>query len=144
MTGSQFQQRSTPTGVAVRYVCFAVLSTAANFLVQAMVLQTAPRSGLMPSILAGTAAGFALKYVLDKNWIFFDRYSSHGDEMSKVALYGLFSVLTTLIFWGFEIAFWTIWKTELAKYTGGAIGLAIGYILKYALDRKFVFKPREA
>ncbi|WP_064684132.1 GtrA family protein [Rhizobium bangladeshense] len=142
--GSQFQQRSTSTGVALRYVAFAVLSTAANFLVQAIVLQIAPRSGLMPSILAGTAAGFALKYVLDKNWIFFDRYSSHGDEMSKVALYGLFGVLTTLIFWGFEIAFWTLWKTELAKYTGGAIGLAIGYVSKYALDRKFVFKPREA
>jgi putative flippase GtrA len=144
MMGSQFQQRSTPTGVALRYVAFAMLSIAANFLVQAIVLQIAPWSGLMPSIVAGTAAGFALKYVLDKNWIFFDRYSSHGDEMSKVALYGLFSVLTTLIFWGFEIAFWTLWKTELAKYTGGAIGLAIGYVSKYALDRKFVFKPREA
>lgn len=144
MMGSQFQQRSTPTGVALRYVAFAMLSTAANFLVQAIVLQIAPWPGLMPSIVAGTAAGFALKYVLDKNWIFFDRYSSHGDEMSKVALYGLFSVLTTLIFWGFEIAFWTLWKTELAKYTGGAIGLAIGYVSKYALDRKFVFKPREA
>ncbi|OWV81635.1 hypothetical protein ATY75_27675 [Rhizobium sp. N122] len=143
--GSQFQQRSTTaTGVAVRYVVFAVLSTAANFFVQAIVLQMAPWSGLMPSILAGTVAGFALKYVLDKRWIFFDRYTSHRDEVSKVVLYGLFSVLTTLIFWGFEIAFWTIWKTELAKYTGGAIGLGIGYIAKYALDRKFVFKPREA
>ncbi|ANL44523.1 GtrA family protein [Rhizobium phaseoli] len=142
--GSQFQTRSTPTGVAARYVAFAVLSTAANFLVQAIFLHIAPWSGLMPSILAGTAAGFAVKYVLDKKWIFFDRYTSHGDEVAKVALYGLFSVLTTVIFWGFEISFWTLWKTEFAKYAGGAIGLAIGYISKYALDRRFVFKPGEA
>ncbi|OWV65424.1 hypothetical protein ATY76_19475 [Rhizobium sp. R339] len=140
----QFRQQSSSSSVTARYVAFAVLSTIANFAVQAIVLQIAPWSSLMPSILAGTAAGFALKYVLDKKWIFFDRYTSHGEELSKVVLYGLFSVLTTLIFWGFEIAFWTIWKTELAKYTGGAIGLAIGYISKYTLDRKFVFKPGEA
>ncbi|WP_064695178.1 GtrA family protein [Rhizobium aegyptiacum] len=140
----QSSQPGTRVGVATRYCAFAMLSTAANFAVQAVVVQMAPSPNLMPSILAGTAAGFGLKYFLDKRWIFFDRYTSHGDEMLKAALYGLFSVLTTLIFWGFEIAFWTVWKTELAKYTGGAIGLAIGYVSKYALDRKFVFKPEEA
>ncbi|MBX4907836.1 MULTISPECIES: GtrA family protein [Rhizobium] len=140
----QSSERSTSAGLATRYLAFAMLSTAANFAVQATVMQLAPSPNLMPSMLAGTAAGFGLKYLLDKKWIFFDGYTSHGDEMLKVALYGLFSVLTTLIFWGFEITFWTVWKTELAKYTGGALGLAIGYISKYALDRKFVFKPEEA
>ncbi|MBA5800462.1 MULTISPECIES: GtrA family protein [Rhizobium] len=142
--GFKSSQQGTGAGVATRYCAFAMLSTAANFAAQATVIQMAPSTSLMPSILTGTAAGFGLKYFLDKRWIFFDRYASHGDEMLKVALYGLFSVLTTLIFWGFEIAFWTIWKTEFAKYTGGAIGLALGYIAKYALDRKFVFKPEGA
>ncbi|MBX4959436.1 GtrA family protein [Rhizobium lentis] len=140
----QSSERSTSAGIAARYFAFAMLSTAANFAVQAAVMELAPSPSLMPSILAGTAAGFGLKYLLDKRWIFFDGYTSYGDEMLKVVLYGVFSVLTTLIFWGFEIAFWTIWKTELAKYTGGALGLAIGYISKYTLDRKFVFKPEEA
>jgi hypothetical protein len=48
--------------------------------------------------------------------------------------------VTTIIFWGFEIVFWTVWRTDLAKYAGGAIGLAIGYVSKFVLDRKFVFK----
>jgi hypothetical protein len=46
-------------------------------------------------------------------------------------LYGAFSLVTTLIFWGFEVAFWTIWKTDAAKYTGAVIGLAIGYAAKF-------------
>jgi putative flippase GtrA len=127
--------------VAARYIVFAVASTVLNFAVQEAVVRTAPTQSLALSILAGTAAGFAVKYVLDKKWIFFDDYTSHGSEIRKIALYGMFSVLTTAVFWCFEVAFWVLWQTELAKYFGGALGLAIGYISKYALDRRFVFRP---
>jgi putative flippase GtrA len=127
-----------------RYVIFAVISTLVNFAVQEAVVQTAPIAPLLLSILAGTIAGFAVKYVLDKKWIFFDGYTSHAGEARKVALYGMFSVLTTIIFWSFEIAFWTIWETDFAKYAGGALGLAIGYVSKYTLDRRFVFRSEGA
>jgi putative flippase GtrA len=93
---------------------------------------------------AGAAAGFAVKYVLDKNWIFYDDYTTHRDEVRKVTLYGLFSVVTTLVFWGFEVSFWAIWRSDLAKYAGAVIGLAIGYGIKFALDRRFVFRGRSA
>ena len=53
-------------------------------------------------------------------------------------------MLTTLGFWGFEVAFWTIWGTDFAKYTGAVLGLAVGYVAKFALDRSFVFKERKA
>ncbi|CAD7054323.1 membrane protein [Pseudorhizobium endolithicum] len=130
--------------IAIRYIAFAVIATAVNFLAQEMTVQTLPRHPLMLSILVGTIAGFVVKYVLDKKWIFFDDYRSHRSEARKVVLYGLFSVLTTAIFWGFEITFWTIWGTNFAKYAGGALGLAIGYVSKYALDRRFVFRGEGA
>jgi putative flippase GtrA len=128
----------------VRYVIFAVLATLANLAAQEVVMRLAPVAPLTLSILAGTVAGFVLKYVLDKKWVFDDGYVGHREELQKVTLYGAFSVLTTLIFWGFEVAFWTIWRTDLAKYTGAVLGLAIGYAAKFALDRTFVFKERRA
>jgi putative flippase GtrA len=130
--------------VALRYVLFAVVSTIANLLTQELVVRLAGPTALIWSILAGTAVGFAVKYVLDKNWIFYDEYTSGTSEARKIGLYGLFSVGTTLVFWGFEVAFWAIWRTDLAKYAGAVLGLAIGYAAKYALDRNFVFKDRRA
>ncbi|MCJ8518804.1 putative flippase GtrA [Pseudorhizobium tarimense] len=142
-------QAASPTewrriSVAVRYVGFAFIATAVNFLAQEMTIRVFPGYPLMLSILVGTLAGFAVKYVLDKKWIFFDDYTSHSSEAKKIVLYGLFSVLTTAIFWGFEITFWALWGTNLAKYVGGALGLAIGYVSKYALDRRFVFRAEGA
>jgi putative flippase GtrA len=127
--------------ILVRYVLFAAAATAVNLAAQEMVIRLAP---LAVSILAGTAAGFAVKYILDKKWIFYDAYSGHRDEARKVTLYALFSVVTTLIFWGFEVAFWTIWRTDLAKYAGAVLGLAIGYAAKFTLDQTYVFKERSA
>jgi putative flippase GtrA len=112
--------------------------------IQAIVFRIAPVAALALSILAGTAAGFAVKYVLDKNWIFYDDYTTHRDEVRKVTLYGLFGVAATLVFWGFEVSFWAIWRSDLAKYAGAVIGLAIGYGIKFALDRRFVFRGRSA
>ena len=128
----------------VRYVVFAVIATLANLATQEGVIRLAPVAPLFLSILAGTIAGFVLKYLLDKRWVFDDGYHGHRQELQKVTLYGAFSVATTLIFWGFEIAFWTIWRTDAAKYTGAVLGLAIGYAAKFALDRTFVFKERQA
>ena len=48
-------------------------------------------------------------------------------------------IFTTIIFWGTEIAFDVIFKSAGAKYIGAIIGLGIGYIIKYFLDKKYVF-----
>jgi putative flippase GtrA len=130
--------------VPLRYVLFAGVSMLANLATQEVVFRLAPVAALAASILAGTAAGFAVKYVLDKNWIFYDDYTSHRDEVRKVTLYGLFSVFTTLIFWGFEVTFWLIWRSDAAKYAGAILGLTIGYCIKFALDQRFVFRQRNA
>jgi putative flippase GtrA len=125
-------------------VLFAALSTLANLASQEVVFRLTPVAPLAISILAGTISGFAVKYVLDKNWIFYDNYTSHQHEFWKITLYGAFSILTTLIFWTFEIAFWLVWRTDTAKYAGAILGLAIGYAAKFSLDRRFVFRERSA
>ena len=129
---------------AVRYILFAVLATLANLSAQETVVRLAPLAPLALSIAAGTLVGFAVKYVLDKRWIFYDPFTSRREEARKISLYGLFSVATTLVFWGFEVTFWTIWRTDAAKYAGAVLGLAIGYAAKFVLDQTFVFRERSA
>ena len=130
--------------ILFRYVLFAVVATLVNLAAQEVAFRLTPVAPLVVSILAGTAAGFAVKYVLDKNWIFYDAYTGHRDEARKVTLYALFSIVTTLVFWGFEVTFWTIWRTDLAKYAGAVLGLAVGYAAKFALDQTYVFRERSA
>ena len=79
----------------VRYLLFAVLATVANLATQEFVIRIAPVAPLTLSILMGTAAGFILKYLLDKKWVFDDAYGGHRKELRKITLYGAFSVLTT-------------------------------------------------
>jgi len=124
------------------YVVFAGVATAANLAAQELFLRMS--GSLAVAILAGTAAGFATKYVLDKKWVFSDRYTTHRQELRKVTLYGAFSVATTLVFWLFEVAFWMAWRTDFAKYTGAVLGLAVGYAIKFVLDRTFVFRVGRA
>jgi putative flippase GtrA len=126
-----------------RYLVFALIGTSGNLSTQEIVIRILPMAPLSISILAGTIAGFILKYVLDKHWVFRDAYGTHRDELRKISLYGAFSVFTTLIFWAFELSFFAIWHTEFAKYLGAAIGLMIGYTAKFLLDRTYVFKAQQ-
>jgi putative flippase GtrA len=127
---------------AVLYVLFAAIATLMNIGTQEAVLRLAPFVALNLSIIAGTATGFIVKYWLDKNWIFFDVSSDRSDEAAKIFTYGLFGILTTLIFWSFELAAWWAFETSTAKYAGAVAGLSVGYALKYMLDRAFVFTGR--
>lgn len=138
---SAFAAKPTNLTLARRYVGFAVVATLANLGAQQMVVEIAPTAPLAASIAAGTLAGFGVKYILDKNFIFFDAYSGHATEAVKVLLYGLFSVVTTLVFWSFEAGFWAIWHNDFAKYSGAVLGLALGYAAKFLLDRRFTFRP---
>jgi putative flippase GtrA len=128
--------------VAIRYVAFAIVSMITNLATQEIVFRLSPPYALALAIAAGTVTGFAAKYVLDKFWIFDDRYGGPAGELRKLVRYGAFSVLTTQFFWGFEVACWLIWQTDTAKYVGAVIGSSIGYAVKYLLDRSFVFNQR--
>lgn len=130
------------SSLLICYVLFAIIAGVMNLLTQGVVFSLAPMRPLAASILAGTAAGFVVKYLLDKHWIFFDGYGDGRQEIYKVFLYASFSVAMTLVFWGFEIAFLAIGGTDFAKYLGAVVGLAIGNFAKYFLDRSFTFKQK--
>ncbi|MEL7013152.1 MAG: GtrA family protein, partial [Pseudomonadota bacterium] len=36
------------------------------------------------------------------------------------------------------------WRTDLMRELGAVIGLTIGYVTKYQLDKRFVFAPKLA
>lgn len=135
MTGAQ---------IALRYAAFAVIATLTNLGAQRIVLAMLDAKGeLAAAILAGTAVGLVVKYFLDKRWIFFDASTGVAAHGKRFTLYTAMGVITTLIFWGFETAFWLFWRTDMMREVGAVIGLGIGYVVKYELDRRFVFPQRE-
>lgn len=92
------------------------------------------------ALFVGTLAGLVTKYLLDKKWIFNYQASSKADDLHKFGLYSLMGVFTTIIFWGSEMIFFHFFAFNGSQYVGGALGLAIGYVVKYHLDKKYVFK----
>ncbi len=61
---------------------------------------------------------------------------AHG---RKFTLYTLMGLVTTAIFWGSETLFWIVWRTDAMRELGAVLGLAVGYMVKYNLDRRYVF-----
>lgn len=129
----------------LRYGAFAVIATLANLGAQRAVLSVWPgTTGLIPAIAVGTGVGLVIKYILDKRWIFHDVSTgarAHGERFTRYTLTG---VVTTAVFWGMESAAWFIWKTDLMREVGAVVGLAIGYVVKFQLDKRFVFAGTSA
>jgi GtrA-like protein. len=129
--------------LAALYVFFAALSTLANIASQwaAASLAAGLRHEIYLSMAVGTVVGLVVKYVLDKRWIF--RYATRDSlhDAKTFVLYTAMGGLTTLIFWGTELAFDAFFNDDYMRYLGAVIGLSIGYLLKYYLDKRFVFVP---
>ena len=131
--------------IAVLYAVFAALATAANLGAQALVIWAYQGPHAVPlSILVGTAAGLPIKYVLEKRHIFGFQADNLAHDGRMFMLYSAMGVLTTLLFWGVEYAFHLAFGTDAMRYLGGAIGLTAGYVIKYHLDKRFVFVARPA
>jgi putative flippase GtrA len=130
--------------IAVKYAVFAAIATGINIAAQrgAAFIVTG-RFSLYVSLFFGTIAGLVVKYMLDKRFIFYYRPVSPGDEAVKVFLYLLMSGFATLVFWAVEISFDALFEFTAARYVGAAVGLTLGYSLKYELDRRFVFVAKD-
>jgi hypothetical protein len=127
--------------LAFKYAVFAATATFVNLGTQYFSLLVYNGNfGLYLAIALGTITGLFTKYILDKNHIFYHAVSGVKDDFKKFVLYSLMGVITTLIFWGFELGFDAIFKFDFAKYLGAVIGLTIGYVIKYNLDKNYVFK----
>ena len=94
---------------------------------------------LYVGMAGGTISGLVFKYFLDKKYVFSHTSETKKQEASTFFLYSLMGLLTTFVFWGVEMGFHFLVGTDEAKYVGAALGLAIGYIVKFFLDRRFVF-----
>lgn len=128
----------------LRYAAFAVVATLANLVTQRAVLQFGDKGAIFAlAVGAGTIVGLVIKYLLDKRFIFYDFASGIKNHSRKFSLYMTMGLVTTAIFWGTETAFWLIWRSDLMRELGAVVGLTIGYVIKYNLDRRFVFTDRQ-
>ena len=131
--------------LALSYTIFALLATASNIGSQDISIRIYSGAyGVSLSILVGTAVGLIVKYVLDKKYIFRFQVRNVAHDTQTFILYTIMGIVTTLIFWGFEFSFHYAFESKQFRYIGGVIGLAIGYVIKYQLDKRFVFVTSEA
>jgi putative flippase GtrA len=126
--------------ISLIYALLAAIATMANIASQFLTLQIyfGPYS-LRLSVAVGTAVGLLVKYILDKRYIFLFVAQDRMHDARTFVLYACMGVLTTLLFWGIEFAFQRAFGVDAMRYLGAAIGLAIGYLVKYQLDRRFTF-----
>ena len=130
----------TVAKVAVLYTLFAMLSTAINIGSQMVSIWTYKGPLYVEiSILVGTAMGLPLRYFLEKRYIFAFTSRNLAHDGKLFIFYSVMGVITTLIFWSTEYAFYIIYNTDFMRYVGGVVGLAIGFYVKYQLDKKYVF-----
>ncbi|HUR89893.1 MAG TPA: GtrA family protein [Ramlibacter sp.] len=127
------------------YAILAFIATCANIAAQdiALHLHSGPWDVVL-SVIVGTGTGLVTKYVLDKKYIFGFRARDAAHDGRTFALYTLTGIVTTLVFWGFEFGFDYVFASKTMRYVGAVIGLAIGYFMKYRLDRQFVFRTEAA
>jgi putative flippase GtrA len=128
---------------AILYINFAVLATIVNLCSQEITSRVVQNKyELFASIFIGTLAGLLVKYLLDKKYIFNFTSSHLKKDLTTFFLYSLMGVATTIVFWLTEYTFDVWFETKLMRYVGATLGLSIGYIAKYYLDKKYVFIER--
>lgn len=131
--------------IAFLYGIFALLATVANLATQVLVSWFYTGAyGMELSILAGTASGLPIKYILEKRHIFGFESENLTHDGKLLLMYSFLGVFTTALFWATEFTFQLIFETDLMRYLGGALGLAMGYVIKYHLDKRFVFVSKNS
>lgn len=127
------------------YALLALVAMSANIAVQDVLVRI--YAGYLPIPLAealGTVVGLMVKYGLDKRYIFAFVARDARHDTRTFLLYALMGVATTFIFWGFEFGFHHLFQSKEMRYFGAVLGLTIGYVSKYYLDKKYVFQKHPA
>mgnify|MGYP006080251331 CR=1 FL=1 len=126
--------------LAFKYTSFCIIAILANLFTQRIFLDSNYiKLEYIYVLVIGTIVGLITKYFLDKNYIFHDHYNSLRYSLRKFSLYTFNGVFTTIIFWSAESLAFYIYATTFARELGAIIGLSVGYLLKYRLDKKLVF-----
>lgn len=125
---------------ALKYGVFATIATLINLSTQELAIRV--YSGpfdIYVALLLGTVTGLVSKYTLDKRYIFAYTTESHLHNLNKFVAYTLTGGFTTAMFWGLELGFEYWFGGKIARYSGAVIGLTIGYVVKYRLDKHLLF-----
>ena len=125
----------------ITYGVLALIATAGNIGAQELiVLLYSGAYDILASVIVGTGVGLVVKYFLDKRYIFHFRAQDFAHDSKTFVLYSLMGLATTVIFWVFEFGFDYVFESKEMRYLGGIIGLVIGYIVKFFLDKRYVFR----
>lgn len=128
--------------VSTAYTLIALVSSLVNLGCQAAAVTLYRGPWSVPlSVLLGTAAGLPIKYALEKRLVFGFHAANLRHDARLFALYTFFGVFTTFVFWATEWAFHLAFGTEAMRYAGAALGLAVGFALRYQIDKRYVFVP---
>lgn len=130
----------------VRFAGFAALAIVLNLCSQNSVLLVLGDFwfGIYVAIAFGNAAGLFFKYVADKYWVFEDADATIVGNSKKFAIYAVLGVFTTVVFWVVELLFHYLFGTVFMTNVGAVLGLCIGYVIKYNLDKHITFRQWEA
>lgn len=132
----------TRSELTLRYIAFAGIAIGTNLAAQAIVF--AAYSGpleLALAIAVGTIVGLVVKFELDRRLIFYAPRQDAGATGVTFLFYAATGLFTTAIFWGTETLTWfATHGAPGSQYVGGFIGLTIGYLVKYQLDKRYVFR----
>lgn len=125
---------------ALKYGVFAIIATLINLASQELIVRVySGGHALYVALLVGSMTGLISKYCLDKKFIF--AFVTHAQRRNLKAFitYSVTGLLTTALFWSVELGFEFWFGGKSARYSGAAIGLTIGYVVKYQLDSRMVF-----
>ena len=133
---------NTSMKITLLYCLFSIMAIAVNIGSQMLTLALYDGSyAVYPAILVGTSTGLIFKYLLDKRFIFNFRSVSVNEDLTRFSLYSITGVFTTLLFWATELSFDLLFASNNARYVGAVLGLSAGYLIKYQLDKRYVFQP---
>jgi short subunit fatty acids transporter len=131
--------------LTITYALLALIATAINIAAQDLTIRAYHGPfAILVSMIVGTGIGLVVKYVLDKRYIFRFRARNAVHDGQTFMLYTVMGLATTVIFWGFELGFEYLFADKQMRYVGGVIGLSVGYVVKYYLDKRFVFSDANA
>ncbi len=122
-----------------KYFCASYFSLIANLMTQyaSHCLFYNFTMELYISMFVGTLVGFFSKFILDTKYIFKNKIKIISNEGF---LYCWFSIFITAVYFAFEVSFGYVFDSIEMRLLGAFIGLNVGYLVKYKVDEKYVFK----
>jgi len=132
------------TRFAALYTLLVIVAIVVNIVSQGLFLKfyKGPYD-LWLSIIFGTIVGLVVKYILDKRYIFSFNSKNMFHDGRVFVLYAAVGLFTTVVFFGVEIFFdYYFSGVKKMRYLGGIVGLSIGYVIKYQLDKNYVFREK--